>query len=128
MPRRNDDMPSVATYADHEVITPPHKLRKAVGSIMDPSDNPIARAEAALAQLSSEFATWMHSECERLDATRQDVMRQGFNDKTREALHRAAHDSTSMPCAPLFAIIPALTWRTLRAPFRSACATSPTTS
>ena len=30
MTRRKDETPSVATYADHEVITPPHELRKAV--------------------------------------------------------------------------------------------------
>ena len=28
MAQRKDDTPSVATYADHEVITPPHELRK----------------------------------------------------------------------------------------------------
>jgi hypothetical protein len=28
MAPRKDDTPSVATYADHEVITPPHELRR----------------------------------------------------------------------------------------------------
>jgi HPt (histidine-containing phosphotransfer) domain-containing protein len=92
MPRRKDDTPSVATYADHEVITPPHELRKVVAPATDSSDDPIARAETALSQLSSEFATWMQSECERLEAARQGVMRQGFTEKTQEALFRAAHD------------------------------------
>jgi HPt (histidine-containing phosphotransfer) domain-containing protein len=92
MPRRKDDTPSVATYADHEVITPPHELRKVVGPVRDPNDDPIARAEAALVELSSEFATWMQNECERLEAARQGVTRQGFNAKTQEALFRAAHD------------------------------------
>jgi chemotaxis protein histidine kinase CheA len=92
MPRRKDDAPSVATYADHEVITPPHELRRAVAPATDPNDNPIARAEAALAELSSEFSTWMQSECERLETARLNVMRQGFTAKTQEALFRAAHD------------------------------------
>jgi HPt (histidine-containing phosphotransfer) domain-containing protein len=92
MPRRKDDAPSVATYADHEVITPPHELRRAVTLASDPNDDPIARAEAALAELSGEFSNWMQAECERLDAARQEVARQGFTEKTKDALFRAAHD------------------------------------
>ena len=92
MPRRNNDSASVATYADHEVITPPHRLRKAVGAATDSADNPVARAEAALAELSGQFADWMQAECERLDAARHEVSRQGFNEKTHQALFRAAHD------------------------------------
>jgi HPt (histidine-containing phosphotransfer) domain-containing protein len=92
MAQRKDDTPSVATYADHEVITPPHELRKAVALAPDAGDDPVARAEAALAELSSEFAAWMQSECERLETARQDVTRLGFTEKTHEALFRAAHD------------------------------------
>ena len=66
MAPRKDNTPSVATFADHEVITPPHELRKAVTHVADPDGDPVARAEAALAQLSTEFADWMHAECERL--------------------------------------------------------------
>jgi HPt (histidine-containing phosphotransfer) domain-containing protein len=58
----------------------------------DPYDDPIARAEAALVQLSSEFSSWMQSECERLEAARQDVGRLGFTEVTHDALFRAAHD------------------------------------
>ncbi len=92
MSRRKGDTPSVATYADHEVITPSHALRRAVGPATDVGDDPIARAEAALVQLSSEFASWMHSECERLDEARQELTRNGFTTKTQDALFRAAHD------------------------------------
>ena len=48
MASRKDDTPSVATYADHEVITPPHELRKAVALAAAGDDDPVARAEAAL--------------------------------------------------------------------------------
>jgi len=92
MANRKDSNPSVATYADHEVITPPHELRKVVTTVADGTDDPVARAEAALSQLSSEFATWMGAECERLDAARQAVTREGFTEKTHDALFRAAHD------------------------------------
>jgi HPt (histidine-containing phosphotransfer) domain-containing protein len=92
MSRRKEDAPSVATYADYEVITPPHPLRRAVGPAGDTVDDPVARAEAALADLSGEFGTWMNSECERLETARQDVKGSGFSDKTHDALFRAAHD------------------------------------
>ena len=52
----------------------------------------MARAEAALAELSSEFSGWMDSECDRLEAARQDVKRDGFTQKTHDMLFRAAHD------------------------------------
>jgi HPt (histidine-containing phosphotransfer) domain-containing protein len=92
MSRRKDDTPSVATYAEYEVITPPHELRKAVTPAGDVDDDPVGRAEAALAELSSEFSGWMDSECDRLEAARQDVKRDGFTQKTHEILFRAAHD------------------------------------
>jgi HPt (histidine-containing phosphotransfer) domain-containing protein len=91
MAQRKDQAPSVVTYADYEVITPAHDLRKAVGPAL-PGDDPIARAETALAQLSSEFGGWMHAECERLEAARQIVASQGFTAKTHDALFRSAHD------------------------------------
>lgn len=83
---------SVATYADHEVITPSHGLRQTVTAAADRDEDPVALAEAALAQLSSEFAAWMHAECERLEAARQTAASEGFNKTTHDALFRAAHD------------------------------------
>ena len=91
--RRSKDTTAVVTYGDHEVITPENKLRGAVSS--EPSDqraeDPVARAEKALAELSPEFANWMDSECHRLDQARGDLM----EDLTRsnvDALFHAAHD------------------------------------
>lgn len=92
MANRKDLNPSVATYADHEVITPPHELRKVVTTVADGAEDPVARAEAALSQLSSEFGTWMNAECDRLEAARQSVARDGFTEKTHDELFRAAHD------------------------------------
>ncbi|MGH8264656.1 MAG: Hpt domain-containing protein [Steroidobacteraceae bacterium] len=92
MAHSKDDHPSVTTFADHEVITPPNKLRKFVRKALEGDDDPVARAEAALAQLEGEFTTWMHSECERLDQARLDVHDKGLTAKTHEALFHAAHD------------------------------------
>lgn len=84
---------AVKTFGDHEVITPENKLRKAVSKEpLSPDDDPVARAEKALAELSGEFGNWMDAECDRLDAARQLVKTQGFDDQTREALFHAAHD------------------------------------
>jgi len=92
MPPRKDDTASVATYADHEVITPPNTLRKAaVAAGVDDSD-PVARAEAALKELAGEFPAWMHSECERLEAARLDLQQQPATQKTMDELFRAVHD------------------------------------
>ncbi|MGB6504762.1 MAG: Hpt domain-containing protein [Xanthobacteraceae bacterium] len=92
MAARKDETASVATFADYEVITPPNELRKVLAPAAAGDDDPIARAEAALVALSSEFVAWMASECERLEAARRDVEQQGFTERTHEELFRAAHD------------------------------------
>jgi HPt (histidine-containing phosphotransfer) domain-containing protein len=87
-----NEKPSVATYADHEIITPPNKLRRVVSTVADSADDPVTRAEQALAELSSEFSKWMELECDRLDAARSKVKEKGFSKATRDALFHAAHD------------------------------------
>jgi len=91
--RMTDDSSSVAVFADHEVIKPPNSLRKAVATgAAAADDDPVARAEKALADLSSEFSNWMDLECERLDAARNAIKKTGFTPKTKDALFHAAHD------------------------------------
>lgn len=94
MSQGRNDKPAVMTFGDYEVISPPNKLRGAVSSVADGdmSDDPIARAEAALVALSSEFDGWMDAECERLDAARQKLKQTGFIRTTRDELFHAAHD------------------------------------
>jgi HPt (histidine-containing phosphotransfer) domain-containing protein len=89
---RKEENPSVATFSEHEVITPANELRKALAPAGAGDDDPVARAEAALAELSCEFAAWMHSECERLEAARQDIKQLGMTEQTHVILFRAAHD------------------------------------
>lgn len=86
------EVPAVTAYADHEVITPPNKLGKAVLPAGADDHDPVARAEQALATISNEFATWMDQECSRLDKERRKVRKQGLEGAAREALFRAAHD------------------------------------
>jgi chemotaxis protein histidine kinase CheA len=91
MPPTKPDLMAVKRFADHEVITPPNKLRGVVSHVID-GDDPVARAEAALAQLSSEFSSWMNAECEQLDRARRNLREHGMATPQREALFRAAHD------------------------------------
>jgi HPt (histidine-containing phosphotransfer) domain-containing protein len=85
---------AVATYGDHEVITPEERLRDRISHepFTANEEHPLARAEKALAALSTEFGAWMHSECERLDQARRAVRADGFTKATKEGLFHAAHD------------------------------------
>lgn len=83
----------VKTYADHHVITQPNPLRKVLRPIDEKDfDDPVARAEAALADLSGEFKSWMNIEAERLLKAYQAVLKDGFHQDARDEFFRAAHD------------------------------------
>ena len=83
----------VKTFADHHVITQPNPLRKVLRRVDDEDrDDPVARAEKALADLSGEFKNWMIIETERLAVSHAAILRDGFTKAAREELFRAAHD------------------------------------
>jgi HPt (histidine-containing phosphotransfer) domain-containing protein len=83
----------VKSFADHKVITQPNPLRNVLRRVADKDlDDPIARAEKALAGLSGEFKNWMSVEADRLAAAHASILKNGFTDFSREELFRAAHD------------------------------------
>jgi hypothetical protein len=85
--------PDVLTYGDHEMITPDtSKLRKLVRPERPGEEDPVAKAEQALAAISGDFSEWMQDECARLDAARRNVRASGLSKKTRQELFLAAHD------------------------------------
>ena len=85
--------PGVVTHGDYELITPDtRKLRRTLRPAGLEEPDPVACAEQALAQISSEFSTWMDTECERLDAARRMVKREGLSKESRWELFLAAHD------------------------------------
>lgn len=89
------EKPVVTTYGDYEMILPDNPLRKVVSEVpfgADDDDDPVARAEKALADLSPEFSGWMDEECERLDLARHAVKAKGFVKQTHSDLFHAAHD------------------------------------
>ena len=83
----------VKSFADHHVITQPNPLRKVLLRVPESDlDDPVGRAEKALAALSGEFKNWMAIEADRLSAAHALVLREGFTIENREELFRAAHD------------------------------------
>ncbi|MGE5565697.1 MAG: Hpt domain-containing protein [Parcubacteria group bacterium] len=52
----------------------------------------IARAEAALKSLSTNFGEWMNDELAKLEAARERIRAEGFNAETAENLYFRAHD------------------------------------
>ena len=83
----------VKSFADHHVITQPNPLRGVLLRVPESDlDDPVGRAEKALAELSGEFKNWMTIEADRLSAAHAVILREGFTDDNREELFRAAHD------------------------------------
>ena len=83
----------IKTFADHHVITQPNPLQKVLRRVAEKYlDDPVARAEKALAGLSGEFKNWMGIEADRLSAAHAAILKNGFTDATCEELFRAAHD------------------------------------
>ena len=83
----------IKTFGDHHVITQPNPLRKVLLRVPESDlDDPVGRAEKALAGLSGEFKNWMTIEADRLSAAHAAILRDGFTHDNREELFRAAHD------------------------------------
>lgn len=83
----------VTAFATHHVITQPNPLRKVLRRVEEKDmDDPIARAERALADLSGEFKSWMTTEVNRLSAAYVAIRNDGFTKERRDELFHAAHD------------------------------------
>ena len=83
----------VKAFATHHVITQPNPLRKVLRRVEEKDmDDPIGRAERALAGLSSEFKSWMTTEVNRLSTAYVAIRHDGFTRERRDELFHAAHD------------------------------------
>lgn len=83
----------VKAFATHQVIMQPNPFRRALRRVAeDDRDDPVARAEKALAGLSGEFKNWMTIEADRLSAAWDAICSKGFTKDTTDELFRAAHD------------------------------------
>jgi HPt (histidine-containing phosphotransfer) domain-containing protein len=93
MAKNNSKDVEIKTFATHKVITQPNPLRKVLRRVDEKDgDDPVARAEKALAGLAGEFESWMSVEAARLSAAHAAVVKDGFTLKACEELFRAAHD------------------------------------
>jgi chemotaxis protein histidine kinase CheA len=93
MPKNKSGDVEIKTFATHKVITQPNPLRKVLRRVDDKdADDPVARAEKALAGLSGEFKTWMLTEADRLSAAHAAAQKSGFSREACDELFRAAHD------------------------------------
>src|SRR6478609_5398705 len=93
MPQDKPPTVKIATFADHHVITQPNPLRNVLRQVAENDlDDPVARAEKALAGLSGEFKNWMAIESDRLAAAHLAILEEGFTEDACEELFRAAHD------------------------------------
>ena len=83
----------VQAFATHHVITQPNPLRKVLRRV-EPKDmdDPVGRAEQALAGLAGEFKDWMATEVARLADAYAAIQSDGCNKDRRGELFRAAHD------------------------------------
>ena len=95
-PSSSRDGAKVERFADYDVVTPTFNLktfaRKTPGNddlLFD--EEAIARAEAALNDLSGEFDGWMKSELVRLGEARDRFVAKP-DAKTRAALYNVSHD------------------------------------
>ena len=76
-----------------EVITPPNFLKAKVGGALPALDQKaIARAEAALENMSAQFAEWINEELARLLEAWGAYERAPGTPASRNELHRRAHD------------------------------------
>src|SRR5215475_7236933 len=83
----------VKHFSTHKVITQPNPLRKVLRRVDERDlDDPVARAEEALARLSGEFKTWMVVEADRLSTAHAAMLKNGFSEEAADELFRAAHD------------------------------------
>jgi hypothetical protein len=75
-----------------QVIQVPNTLKAKLGGRFAIDPNAVARAEAALKELSDQFGDWMQDELDKLDAARAEVAAKGLTEETANTLYTRAHD------------------------------------
>jgi chemotaxis protein histidine kinase CheA len=90
-PKRAFDLD--ASTGQSEVIQVPNMLRLRMGNRFGGLNaGAVAKAEAALKSLSSQFSQWLKDELAKLEAARAAVHAQGLTKETADKLYTHAHD------------------------------------
>jgi len=88
------------------VIQVPNTLKLKVGSRFGGLNaSALAKAEAALKSLSSQFSQWLRDELEKLDAARAAIRSEGLTKETGDRLYTHAHDLKGLGTTYEFPII-----------------------
>jgi len=89
-----------------QVIRPPNMLRMKVGGGFGGIDaKAIAKAEEALAAMSSQFGQWLEDEIVKLDKAQADIRADGYTTATAEGLYFRAHDLKGLGATYQFPIV-----------------------
>lgn len=76
-----------------QVFNPPNRLKMKLGGRLKGFDaEAIARAEAAIANMSSNFEEWLHDELNKLLEAHKVILNPAHTVKDIEAFYRTAHD------------------------------------
>jgi chemotaxis protein histidine kinase CheA len=75
-----------------QMITPPNRLKAKLGNRLPLDAAAIARAEAALANMSSQFGDWLNEELAKLEAKHKTAIAPGASADAMEDFYRTAHD------------------------------------
>ena len=89
-----------------QVFAAPTLLRDRIGPRFGKIDpEAIARAEAALKGLSSQFGEWLQDELTKLDAARAAIAAEGLSRATADRLFTSAHDLKGLGATYEFPIV-----------------------
>ncbi len=70
----------------------PNSLQRKLGKLCADNTAAVARAQAAVNDLSGNFSAWLEEAVEKLEAAAKDVTQENLGDKPGEMLYRRAHD------------------------------------
>jgi chemotaxis protein histidine kinase CheA len=89
-----------------EVINVPNTLKLKVGPrFVGLNASAVAKAEAALKSLSSQFSKWLQDELEKLDVARTAIRTHGLTKETADQLYTRSHDLKGLGTTYEFPII-----------------------
>ncbi len=102
----NPQAPQVAARPASQAAQPANGLRDRLGSRFGRIDpDAIAKAEAALRGLSSQFGQWLQDEVTKLETARAAIKAQGVTPQTTDQIYGRAHDLKGLGTTYEFPIV-----------------------